>query len=48
MLIPPRFWDTLTDALVRSRLLEILDVFVQDAPQLGLAHEQEMVQTLTA
>jgi len=29
-------------------MIEILDVFVQDAPQVGLAHEQDMVQALAA
>ncbi len=44
----PWFGDTLVDALVWSRMVEVLDVFVQDAPQVGLAHEQDVVQTLAA
>ncbi len=43
-----RFGDTLIDALMRSRMIEVLDVFVQDAPQVGLAHEQDVVQALAA
>jgi len=46
--VRPWFGDTLLDALVWPRMIEVLDVFVQDAPQVGLAHEQEVVQTLTA
>jgi hypothetical protein len=44
----PRFGDTLGDTLVWSRMIEVPDVFVQDAPQVGLAHEQDVVQTLAA
>jgi hypothetical protein len=47
-LLLPRFGDTLVDALMRSRLVEVLGVFVQDAPQVGLAHEQDVVQALAA
>jgi hypothetical protein len=49
-IIPVRPWfgDLLLDALMRSRLIEVLDVFVQDAPQVRLAHEQDVVQALTA
>src|SRR3954468_23235141 len=42
--VSPWFGDTLVDALVWSRMNEILDVFVQDAPQVGLAHEQDVIQ----
>jgi hypothetical protein len=44
----PWFGDTLIDALMRARLAEVSDVFVQDAPQVGLAHVQDVVQALAA
>src|SRR4051794_9828085 len=37
--VRPWFGDTLVDTLVWSRMIEILDIFVQDAPQVCLAHE---------
>src|SRR5689334_10539443 len=41
----PWRWDALRDLLVRPRLIEVGDVFLQDAKQLALADYQHMTQT---
>jgi hypothetical protein len=41
------FWNLLPDALMRSRLVEVRDIRIEDAVELLLLHDEQMIKALT-
>ena len=45
--LPISFWDLLPDALMRSDLIEVLGIGMQDTIQLLLLEDEKVIQTLS-
>ncbi len=41
------FWDVLFDALMRSDLIEVLDIGIKDTMQLLLLEDEQVIETLS-
>jgi hypothetical protein len=46
--LPKPFWNLLPDTLMRSGLIEVLDIGTQDTMQLLLLQDEQVIQTLTS
>ena len=44
--LPISFWDLLSDSLMRSGLIEVLDRGTQDTMQLLLLQDEQVIETL--